>query len=529
MRDAAAGARSAPGRHRSLRASLDYSYDLCSPEARILWSRLSVFRGGATLNAIESVCDGGALAPADVGPALFELVDKSIVRFDGSHYQVLESIRQYGEELLRAAGAAEAVAEEHLMYFASVADDLNWDWFGPKQAVLSAGLLQEQANVRAALAFSMQHPSRHQIGMRMASSLWVFWIGSGMPSEGRRWLSRLLAVDTPPNPARATALWVHGFLSVVDGDIPGGRRTLETCLRVAEGVDPASVAHATNALGMADLFDNRVEDAIERLCEGVRLERRLDASSPYLVDALTNLGLAYCYRGELDRAVEVLEESRALSDAHEEQLLHSWTLVFLGLAHLRAGRPEDALDLVRDGLLRKRAIGNQQGMSWAGDIFAWALLETGDAARAATLLGACEVRSADFGPLFHGFPGMLGWHTDYVARARRALGETAFERAFAAGRALSLDAMLAFALDEQPIDEPLSGTGAEDQLGALTRREREIATMVASGKTNREIAAELVIAPRTVDTHVQNILTKLDFTSRQQVVALVAELRASSV
>ena len=514
------GSQLAPDRHRSLRASLDYSRDLCSPEARRLWARMSVFRGGATLEAIESICGASNLSTG-VGPVLAELVDKSIVRLTGSRYRMLETIRQYGAELLRADGESDAIADAHLAYYAALADDLTWDWFGPKQAELSRRLAEDQGNVRAAFSAALDDPSRQRTGLRMGSSLWAFWIGSGSPAEGRHWLSRLLTGTDEATPERATALWVHGFLAIVDGDIPEGRASLDRCLAMARGVDDAAVAHAVNALGMADLFEGRIDEAVERLTEGVNLESRVDASSGHMADALSNLGLALCYAGDLDKATDILTEGRTLCEARGEELLLSWTLAFLALTHLLSGRAADALDLVRESLIIKRRLDNHQGMAWSGEIAAWILLELGDAQRSAALLGACESRSAEFGPLFHGFSGMQTWHAEYAGRARRALGAATFDREFKHGQALTLDDLVATALGEGAA-AVVEGAAVPTWGANLTAREREIAEMVATGKTNREIAAKLVIAPRTVDTHVQHILTKLDFTSRSQVAALLA-------
>jgi predicted ATPase/DNA-binding CsgD family transcriptional regulator len=518
--------RSLPERHQSVRASLDYSHDLCSAAARTLWARLSVFRGGFTLDAAEFVCAGGALPVAEVPTALFELVDKSLVMLVGSRYTMLETIRQYGEERLAAAGEQASVGQAHLRHVADLADDVHATWFGPHQPELLGRVLADQANVRAALELSMADPATLPTGLRIASALWTFWIGSGLPGEGRHWLAGLLAASDELTPERAHALWTHAFLSTVDGDIPAARALLAECLGAAQLLgDDASAAHAISTLGVADLFEGDIQGAVEHLEAGVARERTVEHSTPYLTDALINLGLAYCYRGDLDRATAVLGEAEQLCCDHGEQLLLSWAQVFLGLAAVLDGRALEAATLARDSLAGKRALNNQQGMVWAIEVLAWAALESGDATLAALLLGAGDARAEDFGPAFHGFRGMRDWHAQHAARAARELSAGAYREAVARGRRLSMEDLVAVALDETSPPSDVPESPLRDL--PLTRREREIAELVATGKTNREIAEQLVIAPRTVDTHVQNILTKLDFTSRSQVVALVAASRAA--
>jgi DNA-binding CsgD family transcriptional regulator len=382
----------------------------------------------------------------------------------------------------------------------------------------------DQANLRAALELSLAESDTRACGLRIAADLWPWWIGSGLPAEGRRWLGRLIADDgAPPSPERAQALWTHGFLSAVDDDTAEARTLLARCRESALVLgDAASAAHALSTLGVADLFDGQVEEACVHLEAGIAAERLVPGSAPYLADALINLGLAYCYRGDLVAAREVLAEAGELCAEHGEVLLSSWALTFQALAALLGGRTDEAVALGRASLERKREIGNGQGVVWAVELVAWAAVEQGEVARAAVLLGACEARAEEFEPPFHGFPGMVEWHRHCVARAGEALGAAALAAAFDRGSRLSIEELTAAVLDEAADGQHQAADDAALGEPPLTPREREIAQLVATGRTNREIADSLVISPRTVDTHVQRILTKLDFTSRHQVVALLA-------
>lgn len=513
--------RSTPARHHSLRASLDYSYELCSPDARVLWARMSVFRGGATLEAVQAVCTAPDLSVEAAWTALCELSDKSLIVPDGSRYTMLETIRLYGAERLAESGEVETLQEAHLRHVLAVAEAAQHGWFGPHQSDLITRVFADQANVRAALEGALASTRTANIGLRLASSLWTFWISSGLPGEGRRWLSRLLAASDPSHPGRAEALWIHGFLCAVNGDIPSAREELEECLRTAAKLgDAASAAHAEVSLGTAELFDGSVALAIEHLEAGVAMERSVPGSRRYVAEALINLGLAYCYQGHLDEAHSVLSEASQLCAAHGEGLLLSWALAFLSLEALLRGQHEAAAGLARESLVRKRALDNLQGMVWVIELLAWTAMEEGDAERAAVLFGAGEACAPELGPPFHGFVGMREWHDRYAERVSAALGAAAHRAALARGRRLSIAEAARVALGETMTTPDDTVTGPLQEL-PLTRREREIACLVASGKTNKEIADELVIALRTVDTHVQHILTKLNFTSRSQVAAMI--------
>ena len=521
----ATSARTAPGRHLSVRASLEYSHELCSADARRLWSRLSVFRGGSALGSIEHVCSGRQLSRDRVAPALVELVDKSVVQFAGTQYRMLEAVRQFGAERLGRAGEDDWAHDQHLDHFAALSQEVSRHWFGPTQSALLDQLVQNQPNLRAALEWSLTRAENGATGLRMATDLYPLWIGAGLPGEGRRWLGRLVAASVATARERASALWVQGFLAAVDGDIPTARELLEGAREAASGNDEASAAHATSALGLADLFDGRVTDAIARVEAAVVAERRLPDNDGYLAEALINLGLCYCFAGDLTAASAVLEEARVMCSTHGEELLHSWALVVFGLVRLLEGNVAAAVEVLADGLRRKRAINNGQGIAWAVELLAWAAIEVGDATRAAVLLGACEAWATDLGTLLHGSAGMVEQHEQYVRRARELMGAGLFRDAADHGARLSMDDLIAFALGE--VEPPPPGPGSPLDALPLTPREREIAVLVADGKSNREIAEELVIAPRTVDTHVQHILTKLDFSSRSQVAALVASRRSS--
>ena len=506
------GSRSAPSRQQTLRAAVDYSFQLCSPQARVLWARLSVFAGGADLAAIHTICVGDGLPASAVEPALAELVDKSVLVFDGHRYHMLETIKEYGREQLSDTAAPAT----HRDYYAALAADVGALWSGPDQVRLMDRIRTEQANVRAALEYCLSTPGQERIGLRMAADLWMFWVGCGQLREGSHWLDRFLAADSEPSPERVAGLVVNSHLALYQGQTPRTLLMLDECEALAARLDDQPhLAHAALLRAFAEYHSGAGEAAMEAAIE---LERGLPGPNPMLPTALLSLGAILFTEGHMNRAARVLEEARALCAAAGEQLILSWCLTYLGLFAVFEHRAESAKALLTDALARKRALNDVLGMDQAIEFLAWATLDDGDGERAAQLLGASVTLAEPLISRLNGLATLPDWHEQRVRQARKTLGQRAFDAAFERGRSMAKDEALAYALDEKII--PIRPE--RDVQLPLTRREREIAQLVASGKTNREIAAELVIAHRTVDTHVEHILTKLGFTSRTQIAALIA-------
>lgn len=517
----AEASRRAESRHLSLRATLDYSRTLCSAQGQLLWGRMSVFRGGATLEAIERICVDDNLSVPVFRSALAELIEKSVLVFETPRYRMLETVRQYGAELLVAAGAESRVGHAHLTLMADLAAAVSRCWFGDQQQRLFADARAELANIRAALEFALREPGAAPVGLRLATQLWPFWVGCGLPSEGRLWIDRLLALPGVHSDEEGESHWATGYLAAIDGDGDRARGHLEQAMEcsIVTG-DAALRARTTQALGMVGLFSGNQAEALARYEEGIAFLRAAEPRGAHLVDGLILLGEALCDIGELDRATSMLQEAREICGERREQLLYSWSETFLGLVAYKQGRYEDALRGLRKAVSTQANSANWQGIVWAVEVTAWAELAMGDAAQAARLFGASEAVSAGHGPHLHGARPMLAERGERVQQARDALGDSSFEQFVARGRGLNLGEVVELVCREPERAPADSAHPAELQV--LTRREREIAELVATGMTNKDIAAQLVIARRTVDSHVEHILAKLGFSSRAQIAALVA-------
>jgi DNA-binding NarL/FixJ family response regulator len=233
--------------------------------------------------------------------------------------------------------------------------------------------------------------------------------------------------------------------------------------------------------------------------------------------------LALMFLGD-PRAEDLGRESLRLAEQHEADSSKGWSLWGLGLAQWRAGRHEDAARSLRDGVRLFQPMENLDGLSVCVEALAWCAASTSPDEHAALLTGAAEAVWRAIGGNFS-----QAIYRDLGRRAqeqvRSAIGDRRFDAAFAQGAAYSMDQVVALALSRAASDRgsvrgPAPRTATP---GGLTRREWEIAQLLAEGLSNKEIAARLVIAPRTAETHVEHILTKLGFTSRTQASAWVLD------
>lgn len=516
------GSRAVAPRHQTLRAAVDWSYELCSPEERILWERLSVFAGSVDLDAAEQVCTGDDLAEESVFDALTGLVDKSVLIRDDvvgrPRYRELDTIREYGLEQLKQHGDIAALKLIHRDYYLQLALRFEVEWFGADQSPLLTRMRAEHANLRLALDSFVSEEDRSRTALRMAAALWCYWVACGRQREGRHWLDRALAKSTEPTVERVAALWTNGYLAMAEGNAELGAQLLRECRTLSRQLgDEAGLARATHMLGVAQHNLGNIERGVKLLQEGVEREERLSDVNPFLTLAKNQLAWAYCISAQADRAAELLEGCRATCEAHREGWLLSWVLVFLGLARWIQGETPAAVRCLRDAIRHKRTLDDVLGLAVAMEILAWSALSEGNTKWAARLLGASQTMWEPLGEYLGGFE-LRRWSEQCADRARVRLGTLAFDAAVQSGKRLTSAEAIACALGER--DQPQSTPTTPRELVTLTPRETEIAHLLVKGMTNKEIANALVIAPRTVDSHVEHILTKLGLTSRTQVAAL---------
>ncbi|MGW3468727.1 ATP-binding protein [Saccharopolyspora sp. NPDC000995] len=531
------GHRMAPARQQTLQAAVEWSFDLCSPAEQVLWERLSVFAGEFDLDAANQVCAGAETAESDVLDAVFGLVDKSVltpVQDAGSavRYRMLETIREYGREQLAARGEQTLLRRRHRDYYLALVKQADAEWFGPRQRDWWQRFQSQNPNLWAALDFCCTEPGQARTGLLLTGALWFHWIGSGFVRDGRYWLDRVLALSREPSHERARALWVRGWIAIIQGDLPAAERVSQECVEVAGQVgDRAAKAHGTNWLGWNASFYGdmtRASELAEQALAEYRAIGQLSASAPAL-GAFVLLSLLHIERGNLDRAREFCAEGRSICERAGDKWMLAWMRWNLGHAQRVAGDFQAAEEEARAALRLKHSFDDTLGTGLCLEELALVAIESGDAERAARLFGAIE----RLWKLTGGSPILnssyyLRWHRDGESQAKNALGDQAYEKAYQRGTQLGIDQAVAYALGEkfQVTPTPTKVPAADTALPVLTRREQEVAELVAQGLTNKDIATRLVIAQRTAESHIDHILSKLGATSRVQIASWVADQQA---
>lgn len=521
------GSRTARPHQRSLRALIDWSFDTCTPHEQTLWARLAVFPSDFDLPGAEEICSGDGLPRASILDVLAGLVDKSIVTPDEHprqrRYRLLESIRDYARERLTNSGEDEAVRRRHSDYYGHLAETAELSYFGPRQVGCMTRLHTEHANLRAALDRCLHNPETAPAGLAVAAALGAHWLGVGAPGEGRRWLERGLTLVTHACPERAKALWVASRLALHQGDIAAAESMLPESRDLGHQLgDDHVVANATQYLGQAALLRGDPEAARRLFHDALCLHRRLGDDTGTAV-TLARLAMTASLSEGADHADAFYRESLAISEAKQELWCRGVALWNYSLVTWQRGNVQQAVALARESLRIKRKFDDRVGTAQCLDALAWMAASDGDYERAARLLGAVGSLWRDIGGSL--FEHLAHHHDDCETTTRQALGENALTRWVHHGANLPLDDTVADALGERP-RAPRPDTRDPDV--TLTRREAEIADLVAQGLSNRDIAAKLVVARRTAECHVEHILTKLGFTRRAQIATWVAERAATT-
>ncbi|WP_433526870.1 protein kinase domain-containing protein [Nocardia pseudovaccinii] len=517
------GSRTAPKRQQTLRWCIDWSYQLCTPDEQRLWARLSVFTGGFELDAAEGVC-GADLERERLLDALSSLVDKSIVNRetlgDDVRFRMLETMRDYGRETLQESGEYQELRRAHRDWYERLALDAEAEWISDQQPYWLTRLEREHPNLRDALEFCLSEDSAEsaEAGLRTASALAAgFWGFRGLYGEGRRWLTRALAHPAAQSiPVRVRALHDSSTAAAMQRDLQSAAVLLEEARALADqDPSPMNEALIAEAEGSLALFRNEPDRAIPCFERAVELFSSNRRGHRY-VAALVYLGWAHAVHGDKRRAVECHEQILSVTEACGESLFRSTALGAKGIVVWQQGEWSDAQHLLQESLRVSRYARSPlvTALDLAG--LAWIAADR-DGERAAVLMGAVEylLRSASGFSIF--FPELSRAHDECERTVRRALGDRGFDAAFRRGQSMGMNAAVAYALGEAPVVTP-AVAGLQ-----LTKREQQVADLVAQGLTNKQIAAKLVISQRTAEGHIEHILSKLGFTSRAQIAAWIVD------
>ena len=358
------GSRTALPRQQTLRALIDWSYDLLHEPEKLLLQRLSIFAGGWTFAAAEAVCAGGVVEDWEVLDLMTLLCDKSLVvaeQLEGhTRYRLLETVRQYSREKLTQSGGEAAVRELHGDFFLALAEEAVTKLDGAEEAAWLQRLEAEHANLLAAIDSSLLE-SESRGGLRLCGALGEFWTRRGYLSEGREWFGRVLGkVGTEEQtPERAKALTFAGELAALQGDYPATRAWTEESLAIAQALgDRRGIAYARELLGYVSQLQGDLSSAQALYEESLATMREL-GDKPCIASSLNGLGNLAQLRGDLPSARTRYEEALSIGRELRDRRGMSIAISNLGTLAVSQGDYPRARELFGESLSMAREEGNQ--------------------------------------------------------------------------------------------------------------------------------------------------------------------------
>ncbi len=519
------GPRDADKRHRTLRAAIDWSYQLLDPPERTLLQRLSIFAGPVRADAVEQVCGEAPLTPADVTDDLQKLADKSMLQIEpgvdaSTRYRLLETIRDYAAGKLAATDDETRLRDLHLAFYTRLAEEAFEARMHRGAMAEHRRLWDEMADVRAALDLAKRDLDT-EVGLlgNLRKLWWIF-----APQEGlRRLFDALSGTKVKPTRGYARALW---SLQALVGQSGHQEKSLFPPQQLTEMARHAGEEFmvAAGYLGIAYTSEriHRDLDTAREYLEKAVAEFRRFGDLPDLSLALASIGGIELQRGNVDAARPWVQEALDVAvEAEDEygavgaQYTFGWLEFLSGDTEAARRRFIAALDLVAesDALSVAQQV---EGIGAAG--------ATAHPRRSVTLFGAAsKLREQVETPVQ--LPWSI-WLEPAMAAARAALSEGVADKAWQLGRTMSSSQVLALARETPGARR---GGKAASSAGDLSKRELEVARLVASGMTSRAIAERLFLSERTVESHLEHILTKLRFSSRAQVAGWYAEHLRSAI
>ncbi|HEX6290497.1 MAG TPA: tetratricopeptide repeat protein [Herpetosiphonaceae bacterium] len=479
------GPKDSPLRHQTLRATIDWSYELLTPAEQTLFVRLSVFVGGCTLEAAEAVWSATEAAAEqhalDVLDGLVSLVDKSVLRQeegpDGEPYFVmLETIQEYAHELLAQSGGAAALRRSHAAYYLRLAEQAEPALKGAQQASWLERLERAHMNLRAALTWALE-ADEPETATRLCAALWRFWYARDYIGEGRRWLDAVLAhTEGVTRAVRAKALCGAGVLAFIQDDYHQARAYFtESLMHQRMAGDKERIAQALTNLGLIAYWQGDYRQAIGLLEEALGLFRQIHDKYG-MASTLHYMGMAVLNEGDDERAAPLIDKSLALfqeldhkigiamalnfqgrsalfrgAHAHASRLLEeslallqkvgnksgiARSLTYLGRIALSNGDHQRAERLLEESLHLFREVGDREGIATALEGLAGLAGARGQVVRAAQLAGAAEaLRDAISAPPQ---PADRPYYEQMIASVRTQMDESSFTAAWASGRVMPL-------------------------------------------------------------------------------------------
>ena len=564
------GSRTASLRQQTLAAALDWSYALLSePERRVL-QRLSVFTGGAALEAAEAVCVCECVKREEVLDVLSHLVEKSLVVMEQSstdtRYRLLETIRQYARQKLAEQGDEDECRDCHLHFFMQWAETIAPILQGKDQLVGLKRFEAEHDNLRTVLAWSRLNEKKAKEGLRLAAVCGPFWISHGHLSEGRR---HLFAAVSPTHvkdrsSTHARALLYSAQLAYLQADYPAGQPLIEEALDIWRDLgqeDQAGLAYTLEIYGGFRMEVGDYENALRLFQESLEVYSRLNDKNGmgaihkdlgwsamrtgdyplaqiHLEKSLAlaqetgdKTGLIYAYSGlgevairlaEYSHASDMLEKGLSLSRELGDKWLEATILGSLGWVALRQRNFAHMRNFLRESLSLRLNIGDKGGIAWCLEKLAEAAVLEQQYQKAATIFASAAALRIPIQSVID--PADQPEYERILSGLRSKLAPEIFTACWEEGEVILLKDAVDFALSEPVVLIEKTSNPEKTKFQGLSKRELETASLIAQGKSNRAIAQIMTVGEKTVETYVTRILNKLGFDSRVQIATWAVEM-----
>jgi non-specific serine/threonine protein kinase len=522
------------GRHRTLRDAIGWSYDLCTEAERRLWARLSVFAGAFSVAAAQEVCAGPGLDTDDVFETIIRLVDKSVLVCaeppaaggddQTAWYRMLDTIREFGEEMLGESGEQAAVRMRLVARYLAMARYFAEHLTDADQLERFRELRREHNNLRAALQYTLDgEPAElRRQGAQLAIALTGYWAMSGLLREGRYWLAKVLDRFPGPSRVRGWALACRCYLGAMQGaaDEAVADGTAGTEIGAALG-DRLLVGRGYAFLTLALAIAARYEEAHAAAAEA---ERILDALGDHIglgtLDA-HQAHLSYL-AGDPEATLRCAARGLGRLDGTREWWSSGWLHAISAMAlYWLPGRDAEAARAATRSLLATHELGDAVGLAYCLEIHGWLAVRARRPARAAWLLGAADSLWTRAGGRLGGTAALERVHADAIAASRASLGRAKFDALLAGGGAAPLAEAVAFAVADA--DVPGRQVLAVPQPHKLTDREWEIAYLAGAGLSAEQIARQTFLSAPAVEDYLASAFGKLGISGADQLRPWLAE------
>jgi len=361
------GKRTALPRQQTLKALIDWSYDLLSENEKILWRRLSVFAGGWSLEDAEEICPDDLTGREDIFEFTNGLLEKSIILFDESNdrYKMLQTIKQYGEEKLKDADETKKFKTNHLNYYLNLCESAIPELSGPNAKSWLNRFEFEYANIQTALNWSFNDKHGNE-GHRLAGSLSKLWDLRGYLSEAQNWFEKLLQItEGVPELLIANSKRYAGMFATQQGKNDTALRLISESLEIyRKNGDQNGISNCLNILGMIELDLGRLESSKIYLTESLEIRKNL-GNKIALASGLNSLGLVLLAEGKIADAEKYFSESLDIAKEIKDDMYIGIGLNNLGQIYATSGDYEKAKTFFEEGMQIDRDLGNKNGLSFS--------------------------------------------------------------------------------------------------------------------------------------------------------------------